>query len=212
VDDKVTVREPPPRLIEGPYFEHPPAWFKWHRWSKIRDDLSKIEIVKLHQTAPKIGIGKQLLRNHGGDVVRARMTRLSGTGPTRRGVPYQALFSPEDDVTFLPWHPKFVTHHGDFNRWTIGWACIGKFPGDEISPRLEAHFAAVLEHWLSMGVGLKYIHAHRQHATKRQGVKPNDPGAELWPILERVAASFGLEPQPDQTTGFGMSIPDWWRP
>lgn len=213
MDNTITAREPAfPHIVEGPYFERPPRWFKGRRWTQLREDLSKVEVLTLHQTATSIGVSERLLAAHGGDVLRARMTRLSGTSAARRGVPYHGLFSPEDDATLLPWHPRFVTHHGDFNRWTLGWAYIGKFPGDEVSPRLEAHFAAVLEHWLEMGVGLKYIHAHRQHASKRRNVKPSDPGPELWPLLERVASGFGIVAQPEATTGFGLTLPDHWHP
>ena len=196
-----------PRLVESRYFNGvPPAWFKGYRWIKRRE-LADITTVVAHQTATPIGVTKQLLAAHDGDLLAARTTRLTGSGVKRRGVPYQSVFSPEDDATIMLWHPKFHSHHGHgSNSYSVGFAYIGKFPGDVVSERLRDHFGALLDRWLSMGVGLRYIEAHRQHSDQRG----NDPGPELWGTLVEVAASRGIEPRPLFTTGTGRSIPPTW--
>lgn len=197
-----------PLIVTGPYFNRvPPWWFKGYRWSRRRADLAEITTVVTHQTATPIGVGDELLRAHAGDRVAARMARLTGSSAKRRGVPYHGLFSPQDDATLLPWHPKFTSAHGHgSNRYSVGWAYIGTFPGDAVSERLADHFGTLLDEWLSMGLGLRFIEAHRQHSDQRGG----DPGAELWAPLVEVARSRGIEPRPEHTTGTGLAIPASW--
>ncbi|PRQ03220.1 hypothetical protein [Enhygromyxa salina] len=167
--------------------------------------LSLVTTVVIHQTAVGGGFGlsARLLARHQGQAFSARQDRY-------RDTPYHGVYSPIDRASVVQWPAWVHSFHGNgANDYSVGWAYDGKLPGDV----LDLHGArSALRHFVTamreVGVGLRYVEAHRQHSNQRGG----DPGAGIWSLVVRpLLDELGLEERADHTTGSGLKLPSDWR-
>jgi hypothetical protein len=152
-----------------------------------------------HQTDVRGGFGASDLPG--------RIARYAGLSPDRRGVPYHYVYSLRDEAVIALRHPRVYTYHGNrANRYSVGFAVDGAWPGDPDHPGLvEEATELVLVHLAGQGWPVTALEAHRQHSDKRV----RDPGPELWAPIRLACARHGVRPS-DRVTGTGQPVPPEW--
>lgn len=187
-------------LIAPTWPADPPAHFKG-RHGVVRQP-GQVDTLLVHQTAVAGGFGAASLE--------ARIARYGGRSRARPGTPYHYVYSPQDAAVVALWHPRLYSYHGNGgNRYSVGYAVDGKWPGDELDAgQLEEATRLVLDHLADIGYPVTHLEAHRQHSQARGG----DPGPQLWGPIVRACAQAGRPaclPRA-HVTGTGQAIPASW--
>lgn len=169
-------------------------------------DLSTVTTLVMHQTAVRGGFGvtsRQLrpFRDEPDGEQLARVARY-------RNTPYHGIFSPVSQVSVIQWPAWAYMHHGDrSNRYSLGWAYDGLFPGDELdADGARESVRHLLDYAKIAGCAIRFIEFHSQHARK-----PRDPGEEIARrVAVPIAREYGLAFRPERVTGDGREVPASW--
>ena len=169
-----------------------------------RRDVKNIDTILVHQTAVGGGFGvssSQIAK--AGSAEAARAKRFQETT-------YHAIYSPKDQRSRIQWPLWAYTYHGNgANKYSIGLAYDGKFPGDVLDVEgFERSLAHVVTRARQAGAPIKYVEAHRQHWNQRGA----DLGQEIWQkAIMPMLGPLNLQQRRDHVTGSGLTIPDSWQ-
>ena len=186
------------RLVVAPSWSAPPPpWLKGR--PSVTRETEHVDTLLAHQTDVRGGFGAPSLEG--------RIARWMGSGPEHRGVPYHYLYSPRDEAVIALRHPRVYTYHGNrANRYSVGFAVDGAWPGDPEHPGLvEEATELVLAHLAGQRWPVFRLEAHRQHSDQRG----SDPGPELWAPIKRACARRGVV-HSSRVTGTGRPVPPEW--
>ena len=186
----------------------------------VERDMSEITGITLHQTACLYAVSKAQIAAARGDRALARNRRAQAI--PAHGVTFQ-------DGTVIANAPLswYLYHANGLNRSTLGIECEGKYSGPKNLkevPAEQIEATRYLLKWLVItarregAINLEFVYAHRQS----NGIKPGDPGCELWhevvveyarPVLGlKVRYDFVEPPTPHTKTKMGRPIPKAWDP
>lgn len=193
--------------------------YKIQKDKVVKRGVKSISGITIHQTAVEFGVAAYQVEQARGDFQLALARRSLGVAchmmAFRNGI--FAWAAP------LDW---YVFHGNKFNPTDIGLEIEGNYPGviggktwngkkaskvtDSIVLSACNALELIVTQGRSMGMPIKYIHAHRQSSATRRA----DPGEEIWKkvVLGFAVPYLGLETQPELVLSNGRPIPKEWDP
>lgn len=202
------------------------------RWDptspSVRRNPADVSTVVLHQTAVEMPPSAGLVKRYGAECGAAY--RAARTAYHVLAGPFGVCVAKPLDV--------YANHAGVLNRFSVGFAVVGRFPGLRDDPATKPRedirtlwrwkespatvltpelivaaregLALMVQQGRQMGMPLTRILAHRQGSAGRRA----DPGEALWQalVVEFATPYLGLEVVPDETWKDGRPLPAAWDP
>jgi len=192
----------------------------------VRRDLSKVDMIVVHQTGIEFGVSKIAIEKAGGDIELARAHRALDVAC--HAMAFRAGY-------FVAAHDfdVYVNHAGRFNAGSLCLEIEGRYPGlrddpytleredlattwgGDPEPLTDATVQAAREalRWLvtearKAGAPISKIASHRQTSDTRRA----DPGQEIWQrvVIDFAYAELGLTVVRDSPWQSGRPVPKEW--